>query len=98
MRLIFRNRRLERAYRDPGRAARLWGADVGLRYVERVSRIQTRPTWQDLFRLRQLDLHPLHGDRRGQFAARLTGRWRLILQPGEREGEVLILDVEDYHD
>ena len=53
--------------------------------------------WDDLFRFQFLGFHPLHHDREGQYAARLTGRWRLIVEPGDDERTVWIFGVEDYH-
>ena len=97
MQLIFRTRRLERAYRDPGRAARLWGADVGRQYGIRLGRIQAAQDWARLTTFRTFDLHPLHGPRRGEYAIRLTGRWRLIVERGDSEGSIVIVGVEDYH-
>ena len=97
MLLIFRTRRLERAFRDPAFAVRLWGADVGSRYEQRLNVIQAQTDWNRLFLFRALNLHPLRGDRAGQFALRLTGRWRLIVQPGTSTNQVRIMSVEDYH-
>ena len=97
MELRFRTRRLERAYRDPGRAVRLWGADVGQRYADRLGRIQAAPDWATLTAIQVLDLHPLHGPRRGEYAIRLTGSWRLIIERGDLEGSIVITSVEDYH-
>ena len=44
-----------------------------------------------------VDLHPLTGDRDGQYAMRLTGQMRLILTiDGDRH--VTVEEVVDYHD
>jgi len=40
-------------------------------------------------------LHPLKGDRKGQWAVWVSGNWRLVF---EFEGEdITNLDLEDYH-
>jgi len=40
----------------------------------------------------------LSGDRGGQWSARLTGNWRLIVRPLERDlTAVLVLEIVDYH-
>ena len=54
-------------------------------------------TWDDLYRFQFLAFHPLHHNREGQFAAKLTGRWRLIVEPGEDERTLWVVEVEDYH-
>ena len=76
---------------------REWGPDVGLRYVERVRIIGRARSFDDLYGLRALALHPLRGDRHGQFALRLTGRMRLIVERGDDPGTVTVVEVVDYH-
>ena len=40
----------------------------------------------------------LHGDRQGQWSARLTANWRLIVEPLEAGGVVvLVVEIVDYH-
>lgn len=40
----------------------------------------------------------LKADRAGQWSARLTGNWRLIVQPEEdEEVVVLVVEIVDYH-
>lgn len=97
MRLRFRSTRLRRAYERSDHATRRWGPDVARRYVTRLNTIQAVQRWEDLFNRPELGLHPLHGDRRGEFAIRLTGRWRLIVVPSEDGDEITIINVEDYH-
>ena len=97
MDLIFRTRRLQRCFQEEKEAIRSWGPDVGRRYFERVNFILAADHWDDLFTFQFLALHPLRGDRQGQFAARLTGGYRLIMRPGESRHTAVIIDVEDYH-
>ena len=42
-----------------------------------------------------LDLHPLTGNRRGTWAVRVSGNWRITFRFAE--GEALDIDLEDYH-
>lgn len=61
------------------------------------------PEWQ----LYQRDARPtlgtrrweeLSGDRRGQWAARLTANWRLIVRPEQRDVViVIVVEIVDYH-
>jgi plasmid maintenance system killer protein len=41
-------------------------------------------------------MHPLKGNRAGQYSIVLTGNYRLIIERIQ-EDKVLIVDVEDYH-
>jgi toxin HigB-1 len=52
-------------------------------------------TIEDAYALRHLDLHPLTGDRRGQFAIRLTGQVRVVMSI--QGDEVTVEEVIDYH-
>lgn len=65
--------------------------------MQRINLILKARALDDLFQIRALDLHPLTGDRRGQFAIRLTGRMRLIFTL-DADRHVTIEEVVDYHD
>jgi plasmid maintenance system killer protein len=74
---------------------RAWGPDVGRRYVARINALRDAATLEDVYAMRQLDLHPLVGGRRGQHAIRLTGQVRLVVTI---ENETFIVEeVVDYH-
>jgi plasmid maintenance system killer protein len=95
--VAFRNRRLERAYRERNEAVRLWGVVVGRRYLERLDLLFFRfDTVQELYVYRELDFHPLTGNRAGQHALRLTGQMRLIVSVTNEES-VIVEEVVDYH-
>ena len=94
----FRTRRLERCFEHINFAVREWGPDVGSRYVERIRAMRRARAFEYLYGFRALDLHPLRGDRRGQYAIRLTGRMRLIVERGDDVETVIVVEVVDYHD
>ena len=96
MRVRFRTRRLERCFEDSSRAARTWGPEVGERYVERIRYLIEARSAADLYKIRTLDFHALTGDRAGQHAMRLTGRWRLIVTLTDDDA-ALVDEVVDYH-
>ena len=52
---------------------------------------------EHLYEIRPLNFHPLSGDRRGQYALRLTGRMRLIVTIGD-ERAIIVEEVVDYHE
>ena len=96
MQIEFRTRRLERNFRSVEGAARTWGPDVGRRYVSRLIAMETAPTMASLLAIRFLRAHRLTGDRRGQYAASLTGQWRVIFEQVD-DRTIRVVDVEDYH-
>lgn len=40
-------------------------------------------------------LHPLKGDRKGQWAVKVSGNWRITFE--FRDGNAYLLEYEDYH-
>ncbi len=94
----FRTRRLERCFEREDLAIREWGSVVGLRYIERVRTLVRAQGFEYLYGFRALAFHPLRGDRRGQYALRLTGRMRLIVERGNEPDTVIVVEVVDYHD
>ncbi len=97
MEVRFRTRQLQRRYEQSAEAIRRWGPEVGRRYVHRINNLIDAATIRDVYTMRQLDLHPLTGDRRGQIAIRLTGQMRLVLTLDD-ESSVTVEEVVDYHD
>jgi plasmid maintenance system killer protein len=75
----FATSRLERCYREIRLAQREWGEKVGRTYVQRINTLWAARNGQDLFILKALGMHPLKGERRGQYSIRLGDRERLIV-------------------
>jgi proteic killer suppression protein len=88
----FGSQQLMKCYQESGRAMRRWGPDAGRRYIARVNALYAAKKFSDLYTIKSLGLHPLKGERGGQFAITLHGRWRLIIVP-EREDAVRIKEV-----
>ncbi len=97
MNVRYATRQLERCYAEQARAVRRWGQQVGRRYKERVDALYSLPDWPAAFRIRAWDAHPLRGDRAGQFAIRLTGRWRLIVMVESETNTVTLEEVSDHY-
>ena len=88
----FRHRGLKRLYDRDDRGG------VNAEHVARLERILTlldvaqRPADIDLPGYR---LHPLKGDRKGEWSVSLSGNWRVTFRFDE--GDVIDLNYEDYH-
>ena len=88
----FRHRGLKRMYERHDRSG------VNAEHVARLERILTlldvaqRPADVDLPSYR---LHPLKGDRKGEWSVSVSGNWRVTFRFDE--GDVTDLDYEDYH-
>ena len=96
MEIGFATNRLVVAGLTLSEATRLFSVPVGRKYIQRLALIRAVDKFTQLYGHRALRLHPLRGDRTGQYAMTLTGNYRLILERIS-EDAVRILDVEDYH-
>ena len=94
----FRTARLRRSYEESARAIRQWGPDVGRKYITRVNLLYAVSDLQAAYSIRSLRLHPLKGARKGELSIYLTGRWRLIVTPGDTEESVIIQEVSNHYD
>lgn len=96
MDIDFSTHRLARAGLSSLEADRLFGTPVGRKYIQRLAVLRASDRFSDLFEHRALRLHPLKGDRAGQFSITLTGNYRLIVEriADDRAG---VVEVEDYH-
>ncbi len=96
MDIEFATTRLAVASRSLSEASRLFGIPIGRKYIQRLAVLRATDNFAQLYGHRSLRLHPLKGDRAGQYAMTLTGNYRLIIERLS-EDEVRVQDVEDYH-
>ena len=96
MNIVFYSSRLQDASTCIGEATRLFGAVIGKKYIQRTLLLRATDEFRHLFGHRALKLHPLKGNRDGQYSVTLTGNYRLILEKIDEE-TVRIVEVEDYH-
>ena len=96
MEVNFATNRLAAASLNLSEATRLFGVPIGRKYIQRVAVLRAAEKFAHLYGHRALRLHPLRGDRSGQYALTLTGNYRLIIERTNEES-VQILSLEDYH-
>ncbi len=96
MYIDFATNRLADAAVSLEEASRSFGVPIGRKYIQRLAILRATDKFNQLFGHRALRLHPLKGNRAGQYAMTLTGNYRLIIERVQ-EDRVRILDVEDYH-
>mgnify|MGYP001602338231 CR=1 FL=1 len=96
MKIGFATNRLAVAGLTLSEATRIFGVPVGRKYIQRLAVIRAVDKFTQLYGHRALRLHPLKGDRAGQYSMTLTGNYRLILERIS-EDAVRVLEVEDYH-
>lgn len=98
MQVEFASRRLAQCYESPREAERTWGVDVARRYRQRVDLLIGADAFALLFSVPPLRLHPLKGDRAGQHAMTLAGRWRLIVTVSPDGRAVRVEEVSHHYD
>jgi toxin HigB-1 len=92
----FSNKSLSYASISLSKAGRLFGIPIGRKYIQRLAVLRATDQFSQLYGLQALRLHPLKGNRFGQYAIMLPGNYRLIIEK-ITEDVVRIMSVEDYH-
>ena len=94
----FRNRTLERCYREYTAAVKKWGQAVAQRYIQRVNILYACTSMKDLSSFPQLRFHPLKGDLKDRYALDLAGRWRLLVSFDATLQKVCVEEVSNHYD
>lgn len=97
LRVVFASNHLQRCFEESAEAARTWGTDVGRRYILRINALLSAEAFSDLYTVRSLRLHPLKGDRAGQYAIDITNRVRLVLTYQDDEQTIRVEEVSQHY-
>lgn len=97
MELRYADRALERVCTDSRRMQRELGAQVAKALRMRITELIRVETITDLL-LVTGRWEQLTADRSGQWSARLSRNWRLIVEPDDLDSvTVLVVEITDYH-
>ncbi|WP_309623081.1 type II toxin-antitoxin system RelE/ParE family toxin [Novosphingobium sp.] len=88
----FANRATERFARDG--KSKFTGMDVA-KAMARLQVLHAATSLNDIPPLKSVGLHPLVGDRQGQWAMTINGPWRLVFRFADGNAEDV--DIVDYH-
>ena len=104
MEISFINNKLQKTCEDHSKLKSKYGAQQAQRIVRRINELQAAANLYDITQLPQVRLHPLHGDRKGQFAVDIVHPYRIILLPMNGDvtdlRTVTIVEIKailDYH-
>jgi plasmid maintenance system killer protein len=92
----FLSHRLADASISLSEASRLFGIPIGRKYIQRLAVLRAADKFSQLYGFQALRLHPLKGNKPGQYAIMITGNYRLIIEI-ITEDVVRIINLEDYH-
>jgi len=96
--VAFATTKLEKGYREHAHGVKMWGPVVARKYIQRIDILQEASDLTEIKALPGLDCHPLRGQRKGQFAVSLHGRWRLIFSlAGARVKIIRIEEVTKHY-
>ena len=88
----FANRTTERFARDG--KSKFSGMDVAKAFA-RLKVLHAASSLEDIPPLKSVGLHPLVGDRQGQWAMTINGPWRLVFR--FKDGNAEDVEIVDYH-
>lgn len=111
MDISFKTKKLQKCCNSSREACKTWGAINGGLVMLRLTQLAAAYTLADMRALPAARLHPLEGNRKGQWAVDVQHPFRLLLAPDhdpvpqlkdggvdlENVTAVIILGVEDYH-
>jgi len=94
----FRNNKLQKQYEKSAEAEKAYGKQVARKFIMRVNTLKSAKDFNELFSLPGWDFHPLKGNRKGEYAIKLTGFWRLIItNDGDTFDIAKIEEVSDHY-
>lgn len=96
--VTFRKKNLRKRYENSAEAMKVYGDEVGRRYIQRVNILKNSADKAAVMAQRPLRCHPLTGDRKGQYAITLINRWRLIVTFDKGINVVQIEEVSKHYD
>ena len=82
---------------NPRRARRKLGLRAALTYEKLIRDIRRARDFRDLLASSPQSMHRLTGGRRTQWAMRLSGKLRLIVEPDASYSVTIVVEVVDYH-
>ena len=96
MEIGYATRDLERLCTDERRMQKHLGVQVAKTLKLRIAELRYVQEMKDLL-LGTGKWEELKADRAGQWSARLTANWRLIVEPASDSITVIIIEIIDYH-
>ena len=96
MEICFRTKKLQKQYENVREAEKAYGRQVARKYIQRLGILKSVKCFDELYKIPSLKFHPLKGNRKGEYAIKLTGYWRLIIT---NDGDIFdIAKIEEISD
>lgn len=96
--ISYKTSQLRKVCENADVASKKYGVEMAEKIHQRIDEIRAATSVEMLIQFRIGRCHPLHGDRKGQYAMDLTHPYRLVFEKINDElVAVEILEIVDYH-
>lgn len=98
MQIEYKNNSIEKVCTDASSAERKYGTEMAGKIQMRIDQIKSSDTVEFMIQYGLGRCHPLHGDRKGQYAMDLVHPHRVIFTKKGNEIQIAnIMEIGDYH-
>ena len=97
MEIRFRTRKIEKQYVNHQEAEKAYGKNVARKFILHVNIVKKAKDIEELKQLPALRCHELKGKRKGQWAIKLTGFYRLIFTLESKYMEIARIEEVSKH-
>lgn len=98
MKITYRTQKLEKVCTHARTAERTYGREMADKIDQRIGEIKSADTVEQMIQFHIGRCHPLHKNRKGQYAVDLVHPYRLVFEKKGKEIQIAnILEIVDYH-
>ena len=98
MQITYKTKKIEKVCTDSSFAEKKYGSDMDNKIDQRIAEITASDTVEFMIQFRIGRCHPLHNNRKGQYAVDLVHPYRLVFEINGNEIQIAnIMEIVDYH-
>lgn len=98
MEIEYSSRSIEKVCTNASAAAKKHGQEMADKIHQRIDEIHAADTVEEMIQFKVGRCHPLHQDRKSQYAVDLVQPYRLVFEKNGNEIQVVnIIEIVDYH-
>lgn len=98
MRITYKNKKLKKVCTDASYAEKTYGSKMAEKIHMRIDEIDASDTVEFMIQWHIGRCHPLHNNRKGQYAVDLVHPYRLVFEVNVNEIQIAnIMEIVDYH-
>ena len=98
MQITFKTNKMEKVCTDSSYAEKRYGTNMAEKIDQRIGEITAADTVEFMIQFRIGRCHPLHNNRKGQYAVDLVHPYRLVFEINGNEIQIAnIMEIVDYH-